>query len=62
MRLGVVFDRDLLFESNDCFRFGKDVVDLKGPIPDHLLGSMWAESWANLGTAVNPYPSNPGSN
>ena len=57
-----MFDRDLLFESNDCFRFGKDVVDLKGPIPAHLLGSMWAESWANLGTAVNPYPSNPGSN
>ena len=23
---------------------------------------MWGESWANLGTAVNPYPSNPTTN
>ena len=37
-------------------------MDLRGPIPAHLLGSMWAESWAHLGTAVNPYPGNPTTN
>ena len=44
------------------YRFGKDLVDLEGPIPAHLLGSMWADSWANLGSTVNPYPGNPTTN
>ena len=44
------------------YRFGKDLIDLEGPIPAHLLGSMWADSWANLGSTVNPYPGNPTTN
>jgi peptidyl-dipeptidase A len=29
-------------------KYGSDVVDLKKPIPAHLLGNMWAQSWDNL--------------
>jgi peptidyl-dipeptidase A len=28
--------------------YGKNVVDASAPIPAHLLGNMWAQSWGNL--------------
>ena len=30
-----------------------------GPIPAHLLGNMWAQSWTNLATMLRPYPTKP---
>ncbi len=30
-----------------------------GPIPAHLLGNMWAQSWNNLGSILTPYPNKP---
>ena len=35
--------RDTLVEQ-----YGEDRVSRQGPIPAHLLGNMWAQSWGNL--------------
>ena len=34
-------------------------MDLQGPLPAHLLGNMWAQSWDNIGDLVKPYPQKP---
>ncbi len=34
--------------------YGADVVPENGPIPAHLLGNMWAQSWANIYDLVAP--------
>ena len=31
----------------------------KGPIPAHLLGNMWAQSWVNIYDLVEPYKNQP---
>lgn len=33
---------------------GKDVVPKTGPIPAHLFGNMWSQSWENLYPLVKP--------
>lgn len=33
---------------------GKDVVPKDGPIPAHLFGNMWSQSWENLYPIVKP--------
>ncbi|CAG9827807.1 unnamed protein product [Diabrotica balteata] len=33
-----------------------DVVPEKGPIPAHLLGNMWAQTWNNIASFTLPYP------
>jgi hypothetical protein len=30
-----------------------------GPIPAHLLGNMWAQTWTNLATLLRPFPTKP---
>ena len=40
--------------------YGGDVVPTDGPIPAHLLGNMWAQSWANIYELVAPQASDPG--
>ena len=35
--------------------YGPKVVDLKGPLPAHLLGDMWGRFWSGLGKIVQPY-------
>lgn len=35
-------------------KYGDDVVDLKSPIPAHLLGNMWAQTWGNLYDLIGP--------
>lgn len=30
-----------------------------GPIPAHLLGDMWAQTWGNIGSFSQPYPKEP---
>lgn len=44
-----------LYEAIHCHvraklaeRYGTDVVDPQGPIPAHLLGNMWSQTWANV--------------
>lgn len=34
--------------------YGTNVVPAEGPIPAHLLGNMWAQSWENLLPVVAP--------
>nr|XP_033774941.1 angiotensin-converting enzyme [Geotrypetes seraphini] len=38
-------------------KYGGKYINLKGPIPAHLLGNMWAQSWSNIFDLVVPYPS-----
>ncbi len=35
--------------------YGEDVVPQDGPIPAHLLGNMWAQSWSFLYDIMEPY-------
>jgi len=41
-------------------KYGNEVVPLDKPIPAHLLGNMWAQSWDNLYDLVAPPNSDPG--
>ncbi len=41
-------------------KYGNAVVPLDQPIPAHLLGNMWAQSWDNLYDLVAPPASDPG--
>jgi peptidyl-dipeptidase A len=41
-------------------KYGSEVVPLDKPIPAHLLGNMWAQSWDNLYDMVAPPNSDPG--
>lgn len=40
--------------------YGDDVVPAKGPIPAHLLGNMWSQSWSNIYPLVAPKDADPG--
>uniref|UniRef100_A0A8U8C0S9 Angiotensin-converting enzyme n=1 Tax=Geospiza parvula TaxID=87175 RepID=A0A8U8C0S9_GEOPR len=37
-------------------KYGAEYINLKGPIPAHLLGNMWAQSWSNIFDLVVPFP------
>ena len=39
--------------------YGSRVVPEDGPIPAHLLGNMWAQSWLNISDLVAPETSGP---
>jgi len=41
-------------------RYGADVVPADGPIPAHLLGNMWAQTWDNIYPLVAPRDADPG--
>ncbi|UYV61314.1 hypothetical protein LAZ67_1004328 [Cordylochernes scorpioides] len=36
--------------------YGEEVVKPDGPIPAHLLGNMWGQSWKNLQDITRPFP------
>ncbi|XP_008061508.2 angiotensin-converting enzyme, partial [Carlito syrichta] len=36
--------------------YGPELINLRGPIPAHLLGNMWAQSWVNILDLVLPFP------
>lgn len=40
--------------------YGADVVPPTGPIPAHLLGNMWAQSWIEIEDLVAPGDADPG--
>ncbi|XP_036428070.1 angiotensin-converting enzyme [Colossoma macropomum] len=37
-------------------KYGAKHINLKGPIPAHLLGNMWAQTWSSIMDLVMPYP------
>ncbi|XP_053603621.1 angiotensin-converting enzyme-like isoform X1 [Plodia interpunctella] len=37
-------------------KYGDQVVSARGPIPAHLLGNMWAQTWNNIESFTRPYP------
>ena len=37
-------------------KWGVDKVDPEKPIPAHILGNMWAQTWENTLKSVAPYP------
>nr|XP_049694506.1 angiotensin-converting enzyme isoform X2 [Helicoverpa armigera] len=37
-------------------KYGEDVVPARGPIPAHLLGNIWAQTWNNVEKFTRPYP------
>ncbi len=39
--------------------YGDAVAPKTGPIPAHLTGNMWAQSWENLYPILEPYPKEP---
>ncbi|XP_072602963.1 angiotensin-converting enzyme-like protein Ace3 [Vulpes vulpes] len=39
--------------------YGPELIDPRGPIPAHLLGNMWAQSWVNILDLVLPFPKKP---
>jgi len=41
-------------------KYGKDLVPEDGPIPAHLLGNMWSQTWDNIYPLVAPPESDPG--
>ncbi len=41
-------------------KYGAAVVPERGPIPAHLLGNMWAQSWDNIYPLVAPQDADPG--
>ncbi len=41
-------------------KYGPDVVPAQGPIPAHLLGNMWAQTWDNVYPLVAPQGADPG--
>lgn len=50
-----------LYEALHCHvrarlseHYGSDVVPTDGPIPAHLLGNMWAQTWGNVYDLVAP--------
>ena len=56
-----------LYDSLHCYvrgelnqKYGDEVVAKTGPIPAHLLGNMWAQSWGNIYNEVSPENGDPG--
>ncbi|XP_072029767.1 angiotensin-converting enzyme-like [Amphiura filiformis] len=39
--------------------YGSEYINLQGPIPAHLFGNMWAQSWVNLLDICQPYSDKP---
>ncbi|CAK1546002.1 unnamed protein product [Leptosia nina] len=40
-------------------KYGDDVVPAKGPIPAHLLGNIWAQTWSGVEKFTKPFPDKP---
>ncbi|KAJ0179019.1 hypothetical protein K1T71_005794 [Dendrolimus kikuchii] len=37
-------------------KYGDNIVSAKGPIPAHLLGNIWAQTWGNVEKFTRPFP------
>ena len=58
-----------LYDDLHCYvrselgkKYGEDKVPQDKPIPAHLLGNMWAQSWGNIYDLVAPDNADPGYN
>lgn len=58
-----------LYDDLHCYvraelskEYGEDKVPLDQPMPAHLLGNMWAQSWGNIYDLVAPDDADPGYN
>ena len=56
-----------LYDDLHCYvrselgkEYGEDRVPQNAPIPAHLLGNMWAQSWGNIYDVVAPENADPG--
>jgi len=56
-----------LYDDLHCYvrselgeKYGTDKVPQDGPIPAHLLGNMWAQTWGNVYDLVAPENADPG--
>lgn len=56
-----------LYDDLHCYvrselgeKYGEDKVPQDKPIPAHLLGNMWAQSWGNIYDVVAPENADPG--
>ena len=56
-----------LYEQLHCYVrselsdfYGAEKVADNGPIPAHLLGNMWSQTWGNIYDLVAPYPNEQG--
>uniref|UniRef100_A0A8C6G0I9 Angiotensin-converting enzyme n=1 Tax=Moschus moschiferus TaxID=68415 RepID=A0A8C6G0I9_MOSMO len=48
------------YVRRSLYRFyGPELIDLRGPIPAHVLGNMWAQSWVNILDLALPFPEKP---
>jgi peptidyl-dipeptidase A len=52
-----------LYDQLHCYvrrklnaKYGDKVVPATGPMPAHVLGNMWAQSWEHVYDLVEPYP------
>ncbi|MFO0619488.1 MAG: M2 family metallopeptidase [Polyangiaceae bacterium] len=52
-----------LYDDLHCYvrkklrtKWGKEKIPEKAPIPAHVLGNMWSQSWENIESLVQPYP------
>jgi peptidyl-dipeptidase A len=52
-----------LYEELHCYTrkrlaetYGKELVKPGAPIPAHLLGNMWSQSWSNVYDLLEPFP------
>lgn len=55
-----------LYDQLHCYvrgrlqeHYGEDKVPDNAPIPAHLLGNMWAQTWSGIYDLVVPYPDEP---
>ncbi|XP_053212228.1 angiotensin-converting enzyme-like [Panonychus citri] len=39
--------------------YGEDKIKRNGPIPAHILGNMWGQSWSSLRDILIPFPDKP---
>ncbi|KAK5905756.1 hypothetical protein CgunFtcFv8_001683 [Champsocephalus gunnari] len=40
-------------------QYGPKYINLKGPIPAHLMGNMWGQTWNNIYGMMIPFPDKP---
>lgn len=36
--------------------YGPEKINRQAPLPAHILGNMWAQSWTNIFDITQPYP------
>lgn len=36
--------------------YGPDKISRQAPLPAHILGNMWAQTWSNIFDITQPYP------